>query len=117
VIQEHHSRLLHWDLRLERDGVLVSWAVPKGVPTATTEKRLAIQTEDHPLEYGGFDGIIPKGQYGAGRVEIQDRGFYITVKWSNDKIEIVFAGERIKGIYEIIQTNIEKNEWLLFKKP
>jgi DNA ligase D-like protein (predicted ligase)/DNA ligase D-like protein (predicted 3'-phosphoesterase) len=116
VIQEHHSRLTHWDLRLERDGVLVSWAVPKGVPTATTEKHLAIQVEDHPLEYGGFEGIIPKGQYGAGKVEIWDRGFYIPVKWGKDKIEIVFAGERIKGIYELILTNIEKNEWLLFKK-
>ncbi|MBM3292436.1 hypothetical protein FJY84_07125 [Candidatus Bathyarchaeota archaeon] len=116
VIQEHHSRLTHWDLRLERDGVYVSWAIPKGIPNDVNEKRLAIQTEDHPLEYGGFEGIIPKGQYGAGKVTIWDRGFYLPIKWSNDKIEIIFAGERLKKRYELILINKEKNEWLIFKK-
>jgi bifunctional non-homologous end joining protein LigD len=74
VIQEHHARRTHWDLRLERDGVLRSWAVPKGAPMGTNERRLAVETENHPLEYGGFEGVIPKGQYGAGTVEIWDKG-------------------------------------------
>lgn len=116
VIQEHRSRLTHWDFRLERDGVLVSWAVPKGVPMVNTEKHLAIQTEDHPLEYAGFEGTIPVGQYGAGKVEIWDKGFYSPVKWLDDKIEVVLAGKRLKGRYELILINKEKNEWLFFKK-
>jgi DNA ligase D-like protein (predicted ligase)/DNA ligase D-like protein (predicted 3'-phosphoesterase) len=116
VVQEHHSRRTHWDLRLERDGVHVSWAVPKGVPTEPGERRLAVQTEDHPLEYGGFEGVIPKGQYGAGTVEIWDKGFYVPVKWLEDKVEVVLAGSRLKGRYELVQTNRDKREWLLFKK-
>jgi DNA ligase D-like protein (predicted ligase)/DNA ligase D-like protein (predicted 3'-phosphoesterase) len=117
VIQEHHARSLHWDFRLERDGVLVSWAVPKGVPDTPGVRRLAIQTEDHPLEYGGFEGIIPKGQYGAGEVEIWDKGFYVPVKWTKDKIEVVLAGNRIQGKYELIKFgDPEKKNWLLFRK-
>lgn len=117
VVQKHDATRLHYDLRLERDGVLVSWAVPKGIPEEPGDRRLAIQTEDHPLEYGGFEGAIPRGQYGAGSVEIWDRGFYVPVKWLDDKIEFVLAGERIKGRYELVR--FEKagdNEWLLFKK-
>lgn len=116
VVQEHHARRTHWDLRLERDGVLVSWAVPKGVPLERGVRRLAVKTEDHPLEYGGFEGVIPEGQYGAGGVGIWDRGFYVPVKWGPDKITVVFSGERLAGRYELIRTGSSKgNEWLLFK--
>ncbi|OGD55559.1 hypothetical protein A3K81_05110 [Candidatus Bathyarchaeota archaeon RBG_13_60_20] len=117
VVQEHHSRRAHWDLRLEKDGVLASWAVPKGVPLEPGERRLAVRTEDHPLEYGGFEGVIPRGQYGAGNVEIWDRGFYVPVRWLDDKVEVVLAGGRLKGRYELVRTDRDRGEWLLFKKP
>ena len=116
VVQEHHARRTHWDLRLERGGVLASWAVPKGVPLEPAVRRLAVKTEDHPLEYGSFEGVIPKGQYGAGQVSIWDKGFYVPVKWEVDKITVVLSGERLNGRYELIKTSgSEKNEWLIFK--
>ncbi len=115
VVQEHNARSTHWDFRLERKGVLVSWAVPKGIPKVPEQRRLAIQTEDHPLEYRNFEGIIPKGQYGAGTVEIWDKGFYVPVKWQKDKIEIFLAGDLLMGRYELIKMKEEK-QWLLFKK-
>ena len=74
VIQEHHARSLHWDLRLERDGVFVSWALPKGLPETPEKNHLAVHTEDHPLEYGTFEGEIPQGEYGGGRMTIWDTG-------------------------------------------
>ena len=94
VVHEHHASHLHWDLRLERDGVLKSWAVPKGIPAHPGEPHLAIETEDHPLEYGSFEGEIPKGQYGAGTVSIWDTGTYETIKWTPEKIELVMHGRK-----------------------
>lgn len=97
VIQEHHASRLHWDVRLERGGVLVSWAVPKGLPPEPGTIRLAVRTEDHPLEYASFSGVIPRGEYGAGRMVIWDRGRYETVKWSDREVDVVLHGSRVEG--------------------
>jgi bifunctional non-homologous end joining protein LigD len=95
VIQEHHARRLHWDFRLEYDGVLVSWALPKGVPTDSAHNHLAVQTEDHPVEYGSFEGRIPAGEYGAGEVTIWDAGNYELEKWRDgEEVIVVLHGER-----------------------
>ncbi len=116
VIHEHHARHLHYDLRLERDGVLKSWAVPKGIPETPGEKHLAVAVEDHPLEYGTFEGTIPQGEYGAGTVSIWDKGRYTTVHWGDDKIEINLHGERLNGPYVLVRfKRAGKNEWLVFK--
>src|SRR5438046_10602970 len=96
VIQEHHARRLHWDFRLERDGVLVSWAIPQGLPLDPKTNHLAVHTEDHPLEYATFEGEIPAGEYGGGKVIIWDRGTYTTEKWEDDEVKVVLDGERIK---------------------
>ncbi|MFF0493092.1 ATP-dependent DNA ligase [Nocardia sp. NPDC004068] len=111
VIQEHHARRLHWDLRLERGGVLVSWAVPKGPPTSSDENRLAVHTEDHPLEYLTFHGTIPKGEYGGGEMTIWDTGTYETEKWREDEVIVRLHGDRIDGRYALIRTN--GNQWLM----
>jgi bifunctional non-homologous end joining protein LigD len=113
VIQEHHATNLHWDFRLEHDGVLVSWAVPKGVPARSGPNRLAVQTEDHPLEYGTFSGTIPQDQYGGGRVEIFDSGKYLPIKWEADKVVFELHGDRIRGQYALIHTEAE--QWLMHK--
>jgi bifunctional non-homologous end joining protein LigD len=125
VIQEHHARRLHWDFRLERDSVLVSWAVPKGPPLDQEQNHLAVQTEDHPLEYGGFEGTIPKGLYGAGTVSIWDQGSYETEKWRDGKEVIVTlhgeAGGGLGGVprrYALIRTGgsgdaKDENNWLI----
>ncbi len=114
VIQEHHARRLHYDFRLERDGVLVSWAVPKNLPEITSVNHLAVHTEDHPLEYGTFEGSIPRGEYGAGKVIIWDSGTYETEKFrdSGEKGEVIVTlhGGRISGRYALIQTN--GDQWL-----
>lgn len=114
VIQEHHARRLHYDFRLERDGVLVSWAVPKNLPDTTSVNHLAVHTEDHPLEYGGFEGVIPKGEYGAGKVIIWDSGTYDAEKFNDsaEKGEVIvnLHGSKISGRYALIQTN--GDQWL-----
>ena len=99
VVQQHHATRLHWDLRLEHDGALASWAIPNGIPPDPSENRLAVRTEDHPLEYLEFEGEIPKGQYGAGAMLIWDRGTFEVHKWQERKVEVTFHGERLKGRY------------------
>src|SRR5436853_6599316 len=93
VVQQHHATRLHWDLRLEHDGALASWAVPNGIPPDTKDNRLAVRTEDHPIEYLEFEGDIPAGEYGAGSIRIWDSGTFDTDKWTEDKIEVTLAGE------------------------
>ena len=117
VVQEHHARRLHYDLRLERGGVLKSWAVPKGMPESAGERRLAVETEDHPYEYAGFEGTIPAGQYGAGTVKIWDKGTYEPKLWEDDKIEFTLHGQRLKGRYVLVRLKKAKtdNSWLLLK--
>jgi bifunctional non-homologous end joining protein LigD len=114
VVQEHHARRLHWDFRLERDGVLVSWALPKGVPADPAVNHLAVHTEDHPLEYGSFEGQIPRGQYGAGQVTIWDRGPYEALKWTPDEVKVVLHGQRVTGGYVLFQTR--GNQWMIHRE-
>jgi bifunctional non-homologous end joining protein LigD len=104
VVQEHHARALHWDVRLERDGVLVSWAVPKGLPVEESTNHLAKRTEDHPLDYADFAGTIPTGEYGAGTVTIWDRGTYELEEWTDDKVKVVLHGTRVAGRYVFFRT-------------
>ncbi|MGH9390136.1 MAG: DNA polymerase ligase N-terminal domain-containing protein [Vicinamibacteria bacterium] len=116
VVQRHRARTLHYDFRLEKRGVLKSWAVPKGPPEAPGERRLAIETENHPLEYGEFEGRIPRGEYGAGTVEIWDRGTYETIDWTKDKIAFVLHGRRLKGLYALVRFRRGgEKQWLLLK--
>ncbi len=116
VIHEHHARRLHFDLRLEKDGVLKSWAVPKGPPETSGDRRLAVQVEDHPLEYGKFEGTIPEGQYGAGTVKIWDKGFYEPLVWEDDKVEFIIKGKKLDGRYVLVKfKKAGKNNWLFFK--
>src|SRR5436309_3333799 len=98
VIQQHHARRLHWDLRLERDGVLVSWALPRGVPAVGERNHLAVHTEDHPLEYGSFEGEIPHGEYGGGGVSIWDTGTVTVEKWRDDEVIAVLHGRLGGGL-------------------
>ena len=114
VIQEHHARRLHWDVRLERDGVLVSWAVPKGVPDDPGVNHLAVHTEDHPLEYGSFEGEIPRGQYGAGSMTIWDSGRYETLKWAKDEVKVRLHGQRVTGGYTLFQTG--GKQWMMHRE-
>jgi DNA ligase D-like protein (predicted ligase)/DNA ligase D-like protein (predicted polymerase)/DNA ligase D-like protein (predicted 3'-phosphoesterase) len=104
VIQKHNATRLHYDLRLERDGVMVSWAVPRGLPTEHGDRRLAVHTEDHPIEYSSFQGRIPEGEYGGGEVKIFDRGTYDVVEWTDDKVSFRLRGERLQGEYHLVKT-------------
>ncbi len=115
VIQKHYARHLHYDFRLEMDGVLKSWAVPKEPPTESGVKRLAVQVEDHELSYIDFEGTIPEGMYGAGKVEIWDKGTYTLEHRSKDKIQFRLHGEKLSGDYVLIRFKGDKN-WLFFKK-
>ncbi|MCK9596128.1 3'-phosphoesterase [Candidatus Pacearchaeota archaeon] len=116
VIHEHHASHLHWDLRLEMDGVLKSWAIPKVPPEKKGTKRLAIEVEDHPLEYAEFHGTIPENNYGAGEVKIWDKGKYeLTKKYSN-RIIFELYGRKLKGTYCLVKANFKnKKSWLFFK--
>jgi bifunctional non-homologous end joining protein LigD len=99
VVQEHNATRLHWDLRLEHEGALASWAIPNGIPSDPADNRLAVHTEDHPLEYLEFSGDIPKGEYGAGTMRIWDHGTFETHLWDDKKVEVTFHGERLSGRY------------------
>ncbi len=116
VVQRHESRTPHFDLRLERDGVFKSWAVPKGVPRKTGIQRLAIQVEDHPLAYGEFEGTIPAGEYGAGKVTIWDHGTCTITEWTDHDIRFILDGTRLKGEYLLVRFPRKgPREWLLRK--
>jgi DNA ligase D-like protein (predicted 3'-phosphoesterase) len=116
VVQEHHATRLHWDFRLEVGSVLRSWAVPKGPPLAGGVKRLAVETEDHALEYGGFEGEIPEGHYGAGEVLIWDRGSYEPEEMEKDKLVFRLKGRKMKGRYCLVRLKRGGGKsWILFK--
>jgi bifunctional non-homologous end joining protein LigD len=119
VVQRHDARRLHYDFRLERDGVLASWAVPKGVPLEPGEQHLAVHVEDHPLEYGSFEGEIPKGNYGAGTVEIWDRGTYDLLEEKPDGgLTVRLHGERLDGTWALVPAHLSGDEknWLILRK-
>src|SRR6478735_4564069 len=123
VIQKHDASRLHYDFRLEMDGVLKSWAVPKGLPWGKGEKHLAVEVEDHPVEYATFEGIIPQGQYGGGTVMVWDRGQYHVYgedpkkALRDGRLHLVMDGEKAKGEWTLIRTRMEgnKTQWLLLK--
>ena len=125
VVQKHDASRLHYDFRLEMDGALKSWAVPKGVPMAAGEKRLAILVEDHPLEYGSFEGIIPEGNYGAGTVMLWDRGTYAVsggepeAGFEAGNLELELRGKKLKGQWSLVRLKQDRtgkeNGWLLIK--
>ncbi len=113
LVQEHHATRLHWDFRLELDGVLKSWAVPKGPPTEPGVKRLAVQVDDHPLSYFGYEGTIPRGEYGAGTVKVWDKGPYFLEVREPRKYHILLKGKKLSGDYRMI--NFKDRNWLLYK--
>ncbi len=115
VIQEHGARRLHWDLRLEHDGVAASWAIPNGIPVDPAQNRKAVHTEDHPLEYLDFEGEIPAGQYGAGTMRIWDRGTYELHKWESGKVVFSLAGERLRGRYALFRAGKSEKDWMIHR--
>ena len=114
VVHEHHARRLHWDLRLEHEGTLLSWAIPNGIPNDPHENRKAVHVEDHPLSYIDFEGEIPRGSYGAGRVAIWDSGSYDCEKLQEGKLVVVFHGQRLRGRYALFRTGGEK-DWMIHR--
>ena len=115
VIQKHAATHLHYDLRLEMDGVLKSWAIPKEPPIEPGVRRLAVQVDDHAIAYASFEGTISEGEYGAGTVEIWDKGTYKTLDRKEDKFILEINGEKLKGTYVLVRFKDKKN-WLFFKK-
>jgi bifunctional non-homologous end joining protein LigD len=113
VVQEHHARALHWDFRLEHDGVLASWALPKGVPEDPKRNRLAVQTEDHPMDYAEFAGEIPGGEYGGGHVTLWDHGEFDLEKWSDREVMVVLHGDRVRGRYVLFRTDAKN--WMIHR--
>ncbi len=113
VIQEHNATPLHWDFRLEKDGVLKSWAVPNGPPEKKAIKRLAVEVKDHEISYIDFEGTIPVGQYGAGTVKIWDKGTYQIESESSKRIVFELKGKRLKGRYSLV--HLKEKQWLLIK--
>ncbi len=119
VIQKHHGRHLHYDFRIEKAGVLKSWAIPKEPPIIEGIKRLAVRVEDHPLKYANFEGGIEKGLYGAGTVKIWDKGYYILKEHTRYKLIFELKGKKLKGDYCLIKLkpNLPRDKnWLFFKK-
>ena len=118
IVQRHSARRLHYDLRLERDGVLLSWALPRGVPLRGGERSLAVHVEDHPLEYADFEGDIPAGQYGAGYVELWDRGTYELVRERPDgTLTVILNGDKLKGEWALVPARLdgEERNWLIVR--
>lgn len=115
VVQEHSARRLHWDLRLEHDGVAASWAIPNGIPESPEENRKAVHTEDHPLEYLEWEGEIPEGEYGAGTMKIWDSGTYELEKWEPEKVMVEFHGERLQGRYALFRAGKAEKDWMIHR--
>ena len=115
VVQKHDATRLHYDFRLEMDEVLKSWAIPKELPTVPNIKRLAVEVEDHPVSYITFEGTIPEGEYGAGTVEMWDKGTYTLKSRSNNTIVFTLYGQKLAGDYILVRFKEDKN-WLFFKK-
>lgn len=116
VVHDHRARTHHFDVRLEHDGVLASWAVPKGLPGQAGEKRLAIRTPDHPLDYIDFAGTIPEGEYGAGEVAVHDSGEYDVVEWTADRIEVRLHGRRSVDRYLFVPfRRAGPDQWLVIR--
>jgi bifunctional non-homologous end joining protein LigD len=115
VVQEHSARRLHWDLRLEHDGVAASWAIPNGIPETPEENRKAVHTEDHPLSYLEWEGEIPKGEYGAGTMKIWDSGTYELEKWEPGKVMVDFHGERLRGRYALFRAGKAEKDWMIHR--
>src|SRR5919109_1310537 len=119
VVQRHDARRLHYDFRLERNGALASWAVPKGIPLEPGERALAVHVEDHPLDYATFEGEIPKGSYGAGTVEIWDNGTYDLVEEKrNGGLTVRLHGKRLEGVWTLVPAHLDGDpkNWLLIRK-